>query len=301
MSLFDRLLVATDFSKPSLHAVEAAARLARVVQPQVTLFHAVPPLPLGRLTPFVPVGEAEPTLDRARERALADLEAVRRRHFDGVSRVDVLESPHRSAAAAVCNTADALEADLVVLGTHGLSGLSRLAFGSVAEKVVRHAGCPVLVVPPDFDLQGVPPRHVLCGIDFSSASPAVLAAGRAFSRTFGARLTLLHAVEDRVLVTRPLEAAEPRMFERHQRAEQAAAHERLASLRQEMPDLSEVQTDSVVATRASDAICAYARAHAVDLTVVGTLGRTGLSRMLIGSVAEQVVRQSPNAVLTLRA
>jgi nucleotide-binding universal stress UspA family protein len=79
--------------------------------------------------------------DRCKEK----LEALRAEHFGGYP-VDVLAIRDRSAVTALCDWANEHSVDLIVLGTHGLTGLSRLLLGSVSERTVRHAPCSVLVV-----------------------------------------------------------------------------------------------------------------------------------------------------------
>lgn len=141
------LLVPTDFSQASRLAVEAAAMLARELSAKVTLAHVYDP---SGLQPPATLGwtesqqtKLETEVRRAIEKSFADLEEA---HFAGVEVADrvILRDP--SPAHAICAFAERTGADLIVIGTHGRTGLKHLLIGSVAERVVRLANCPVLTL-----------------------------------------------------------------------------------------------------------------------------------------------------------
>jgi nucleotide-binding universal stress UspA family protein len=134
-------------------------------------------------------------------------------------------------------------------------------------------------------------RNILVATDFGPASEAALIYARALAKQFGARLHLLHAIENdflRASVTDPyvLKAAAAGQLEERLTAEDRT--ERSACAIMEMTD------------RPSDAITAYAKSAGIDLIVMGTHGRTGVSHLLVGSVAERVVRTAPCPVLPVR-
>jgi nucleotide-binding universal stress UspA family protein len=297
----ERMLVATDFSESSGEAAGAAGRIARVTQPRVHLFHAITPLPLGRLTPFVPAGASPENLMRQQKaRAVQEMEKLRREHFDGVPDVTESTAVHRNTAAAICNAGDALDVDLTVVGTHGLTGASRLLYGSVAERVIRHASSSVLVVRKGTSPDVLPPRHVLCGVDFSEPSLLALDAALAWCTAFGARLSLLHCIDTRPRLARSLELADPALYQEQQSAELAAAGDELRQVIDTRLAGREADTIVVAESSPARAICEHAEKSDVDMVVVGTLGRDALARMLIGSVAERVARECPATTLVVR-
>ena len=133
-------------------------------------------------------------------------------------------------------------------------------------------------------------KNILVAIDFEPASDAALTYGRALARTFGARLHLIHVAENDFLrpsVTDPyvLKTAMARRL-----SERLTAEDRADGAR----------TMLEVADRPADTITRYARHEQIDLIVMGTHGRTGVTHMLMGSVAEHVVRTAPCPVLTVR-
>jgi nucleotide-binding universal stress UspA family protein len=141
-----RILLATDFSEASDAAVALAADLARRFSAQLILFHAhaVPSFayPDGMMpVPSTVLMDLEHTIEAELSRVAAGLRA------QGIA----VETCHAigPAAAEICRAAGEHGAELIVMGTHGRGGLRYALLGSVAEKVVRHATCPVLTVHPD--------------------------------------------------------------------------------------------------------------------------------------------------------
>jgi nucleotide-binding universal stress UspA family protein len=144
--MIHKILVATDFADASAAALELAAELARRFGATLTLFHAhqVP----AYLQPDALVDIPATLLDELERSNVAELErmAARTTASSGVP----IEIRHAIGPPAdeICRAAEALGADLVVLGTHGRSGLRHLILGSVADRVVRKARAPVLTVHP---------------------------------------------------------------------------------------------------------------------------------------------------------
>lgn len=139
MVCFHTVLHPTDFSPSSVEAFNFASALARDCESRLIVVHAVEPVPAT-------VGEAglvPSELDEMREDARRKLDELR--PADPEVRMDtvVRDGP---APAVILDMADEVNADLIVMGTHGRTGLKRLLLGSVAEMVLRRAHCPVLTV-----------------------------------------------------------------------------------------------------------------------------------------------------------
>lgn len=143
MSRIHNLLVAVDFSQDSEEALELALELARPLEAKIHLIHAYE-IPTAAATAYgvmLPEGLWERVRDAVDRRLSGLLERVREAGFSGESHL-VEGEP----VAAIEETAKAIPADLVVMGTRGLSGLKHVVLGSVAERTVRTAPCPVLTV-----------------------------------------------------------------------------------------------------------------------------------------------------------
>ena len=202
-----------------------------------------------------------------------------------------------SASMSILEYADANDADLIVMGTHGRSGTDRLLMGSVAEEVVRKAKCPVLTIRADGSVApGQAVRRILVPLDFSELSEQALLHAKELALTYGARLDLLHVVEEVTLPNaygvEPVNIVVPEVVENSERyladlAERVLGHEHI---------VAHVITGYAVST-----ILDFAGRNEIDLMVIATHGRTGLERWMMGSVAERVVRRAPCPVFTVKS
>jgi universal stress protein A len=171
MTSIKRILCPVDFSEVSRHAVDHAVAIARWYKASITALHVCNPM-------FMPVAGLSAPEQRVREVELERLHAETFECFEsaratGVG-VDVLIDIG-PAAHQILDRAAALPANLIVMGTHGASGFEHLVLGSVTEKVLRKAPCPVLTVPPHAEATSGPPfRRLLCGVDFSDWSLTAL-------------------------------------------------------------------------------------------------------------------------------
>ena len=142
--MFTRIVAATDFSEPAEQSWRVAVELARVHRSELILLHVFVELPLYAEVPATTVLEV---YEEQRRWVLGELDArVRQAATGGLTVRARLETG--PAAETIARIAEEERADLVVAGTHGRSGLERFVVGSVAERVVRTAPCPVLVVRP---------------------------------------------------------------------------------------------------------------------------------------------------------
>jgi nucleotide-binding universal stress UspA family protein len=183
---------------------------------------------------------------------------------------------------------------LVVMTTHGRGPVGRLLLGSVADEVVRRAGPPVLLVRPRDPAPGLLPEpavgKVLVALDGSALAEQALGPALELARLLEARCALLRVVEPNHAPTRPTgrPVATPE-------AEARAYLERLAGRPREEGAAVEVQV--AAARNAAEAILEQARAQGCDLIALATHGRGGLGRLLLGSVADKVVRAASVPVL----
>jgi universal stress protein A len=142
--------------------------------------------------------------------------------------------------------------------------------------------------------------RILVPTDFSTASDAALDFAKTIARTFGASLHLLHVFEDPVVTVGFTEAYAPLPPTTRVALVEDAGRQLASRLSDEERDRYDA-TAQVVSGSSAMAIVEYAQDHDIDLIVMGTHGRTGMAHLLIGSVAERVVRLAPCAVLTVHA
>jgi nucleotide-binding universal stress UspA family protein len=206
---------------------------------------------------------------------------------------------------ALATYAREMEVDLVVMTTHGRSGLSRMWLGSVADGVVRRSQVPVLLLRPshadlDYD-EELRPAHILCPLDGSELSRGILDAALWLGGLSDARYTLLR-------VTLPVPLLRPQFVTPEAGNEARLTEEEQARAKAEMEQLAaplrerglHVETEVVSHGVPAVAILDYAATHAVDLIALATHGRGGWSRLALGSVADKVLRGSLMPVLVYR-
>ena len=202
-----------------------------------------------------------------------------------------------SVSESLMEAVQDLECDLVVMGTHGRRGLRHLILGSVAEEIVRSSAVPVITVRESADTEARSAGSILVSHDFSQRSEAAVAVAREWALALGAEVHLLHVVEPVVypefyaVDVMPDEVLH-RIEERSVEAMKAAAAVQLKGV---------AHTLEVVTGRAVDVILDAADPARFDLVIMGTRGLSGLQHLLLGSVAEGVVRRSRIPVLTVRA
>ena len=143
-----KILLPTDFSGCANYALPYAAAIARATKAQIICVHVVEPVVpavgyTGLAEPL-PIADISEQLEDSAERQLPKLAECEECAGLNVEEVIV----HGDAAAEIVRVASEQEVDLIVISSHGRTGLGRIIFGSTAESVVRHASCPVLVVKP---------------------------------------------------------------------------------------------------------------------------------------------------------
>lgn len=186
--------------------------------------------------------------------------------------------------------------DLFVMETHGRRGVKRILLGSVTEDVVRNGPCPVFTVRTDVD---VPPdqavRRILVPVDFSEASDAALLHGKEISQTYGAEIHLLHVVEETVYPS--AYGIEPTPFPTWDVL--GRVETQLGNMARDEIGYEHV-TISATFGYAPTTILDYLDENDIDLVVIATHGRTGIDRILLGSVAERVIRRASTPVFVVK-
>jgi len=294
MMAIQRVLCPVDLSDNSRRAVEHAAAISRAWNAHLSVLHVSSvPLSLGP-EPFVPPISTE-----------QELEALRLtvRDFAQAAAGDVSFTVRVTSATdvrrAIVTEVESDDADFLVIGAHGHTGVERFLLGSTTDRVVRQAGCPVLVVPANAEApQHGQFRRILCGVDFSSASLRAFRYAIHLADRDG-EVRLLHAIE------MPPELRERQIVAAHdvdavRMAAEKAAHQRLQAL---FPgaDAPPVRIAAQVAEgRAHRQILELARQEGADLIVLGARGRGAVDRWLFGSNTQAVLNDAPCAVLTVR-
>ncbi len=297
MIRFKRILCPTDFSKFSFRAADYAVALAKHYDGEVHFVHVVPEV-LLHPDQYPYLVEPVRTEPEVRQRAHDRLDA-----FVALTRAEQIRSRFSVKEGApvmtIMSSAEDADADLICLGTHGREGFERLVLGSVAEKVLRKAACPVLTISEPGEEGVIQPagfRSILCAVDFARPSLRSLDYALSLAQEAGGKLLLLNVVE--------WFSEEPGWETQFN----------VDAYRTEMENNVRERLDGVVPKEARDwcdnetvvksgkpyrEILRLAHERSVDLVVMGVRGRNPLDMMLFGSTTTHVVRHAECPVLTI--
>lgn len=300
-----RILCPVDFSDSSQHAFRYAVAIANWYDAKLTMFHACAPVPMSAyatvasMMPAMPVGLEDDNEVRDTMKRLASTVA-------GTNVPIEIALGEGYPAAAIAAKAAEEKFDLIVIGTHGRSGFERLMLGSVTERVLRKAGCPVLTVPPKAGdptpAAAVTFKRIVCAIDFSDCSMRALDYAMSLAQEANATLIVLHVIEPF-----PLRHTEGETvisdFTLMRDYIAAAEEEGRALLAKAIPDAvrayCQVETVQAVGKPYRE-ILRLAATEASDLIVLGIHGRNPVDLLFFGSTAQHVVRGAACPVLTIR-
>lgn len=313
------ILLARDFSPVSSRALRYSVDLARRTGATLHILHAqvLHSDPLTSGTSATAPGDEDLIRDQLSKYDNGD--SV----LSGEGKdIEVVEAVVRDVAAApaILQYASENDVDVICVGTHGRRGIRRFLLGSVAEEVVRRADRPVISVraPEDESTAFEAPSRILVPTDFSDPSRVALHHAVELAKIYDARVDVLHVVQQslhpafyvggvtdiRDIDPNIEEKVEDRLadFLEETFAEQSARSSLRGPAVETAPPMVDVDvTPHVVIGTIDTEVPAFIDDHENDLVVMSTKGQTGLDRVLLGSVAEKIVRMAPCPVLTVKA
>jgi nucleotide-binding universal stress UspA family protein len=292
--MIKNILCPVDRSPSSLQAFSYAIALARWQGARLNLLEVIEAAPFTGNS-LDPEDDSVPNDTRAAlERDLRRVLTARR-----ASDVKVKIGMRKGhVVKEILAAAKASRADLVVIGSHGRGGVQRLVLGSVAEKVLRLATCPVLTVRSGVRVtrrSRSPFGTILCATDFSAAANRGVAYAKRLAREAHATLIVMHSVEW------PFGDGVPAgpLADLRERIESSARHQLVRLLPRSISDGRAAQA-VVTLGKASADIVKLARARSVDLIVMGVSGRGAVDVAVLGSTTHHVIREGTSPVLTVR-
>jgi nucleotide-binding universal stress UspA family protein len=290
MVTIERVICAIDLSPQSARALQHGAAWAKYYDAWLHVLHVAPlPKPLLSPTgvmaalPIRPLEDIKADVDRFVADALGG---------DHVAIIDVVQGQTVGVIADASQRPHAL----VVMGTHGWSGLDRLLLGSVAERVAHLTQCPSLIVPPEAQSppMGAAVRQVLCAVDLRPSSLAGMQYGLSLAQEAKARIELLTVLEGpREGIVRDLVLALPPEND-HGR------HAALRELREHVPDDAREWCDvseNAIMGPPAEVLLRRAEELGADLIVMGTGDRLHLHGAWLGSMTGRILRQARCPVL----
>ncbi len=280
------ILVPLDFSDLSLKALDAANVFAELFDGAITPFHS-----------FISLSDVEMPDVSSKDELASGHEELEKKLVEKLNQTAADKVDARflnDGLVQVGNPADAIvEAaqnfDLIVMTTHGRTGFSRLIMGSVAEKVIRFAPVPVVVVEDGSRVK--PLKKILLTTDFSDYSLKAVPFAKSIAEASGAHLDITHVISFEQFGSIP--------------QIQAATDTRKKQMRElvdeRFGDMKGKVSGDVVSTRKSihEKITEIADSGDYNLVVMATIGRTGLEYLRLGSTASNIVRHVETAVFTI--
>jgi nucleotide-binding universal stress UspA family protein len=301
MTAIRRILCPIDFSDHSRRALDHAIAIARWYESTVTVLYVFSAAPVTAFGPgpvaFEPIVLTPVDCDQllADTKAFAEAESAPGITIEALVR-------EGNTAAEILEQAASMKTDLLVIGTHGRSGFERLVLGSVAEKVLRKANCPVLTVPKRLpDAMPVGPvlyKRILCPVDFSECSLQALQYAMSMAQEADGRLTVLH------VVAHEFEYDSDIVYDAGMSIRDFLK-KREEVLRGRLQDAVAGATGFCVETLITNGkpwreVLRIAAERQSDLIIMGIQGRGAADLWFFGSTTQHVVRDASCPVLTLR-
>ncbi len=283
-----KILVPTDFSELSEKALEIANKFAKLMDGTVTPFHS-----------HIPISELdEPYALGMSSQVYQDFDQIEKSLSDRLSQLaeekvdkNRLQKPIIMMGNPAQSIIDSSEDfDYIVMSTHGRTGFSRFLLGSVAEKVLRLAHTPVLIVEDESDVDDF--KKILVTTDFSDNAASAYPYAKEVAQKAGAELDLVHVIS----------------FDQFDEEEEGSIslstirEKRIKVLEKEyFHSLKDKVNSMVIVSQDSphEAIYNHVKENDYNLIVMATVGRTGINYMMMGSTTANLVRHVKTAVLSI--
>lgn len=283
--MFKKILVPLDGSLLSQRALEPAVALADQTGATLLLVRA----PVADTLSFAvsEAGQAE-----LRREVLTYLDSIRA-STERPNLSPTTQLIEGDVASAIIDVAVSQQVDLIIMSTHGYSGLTRWVLGSVTEKVLRSAPCPVLAVRV-----ARRPQKILITLDGSELSEGALEPGLSLAQGLGADAILLRTVPQLTLPASNADERDLNQQQQHDLIEEAEAYLQARSVSYTRSGVA-IKTEVSIGP-AAEKILEYIEVFGIDLIVMATHGRTGLKRWVYGSVTAKVLRGVSCSMVVIR-
>jgi nucleotide-binding universal stress UspA family protein len=267
----EKILLATDMSLDSEGAIREAIKFAAKCSSRMYACMTLETNP-----EYETIGSN--VFEKEEEQARAHLEAIKARAAKEGVPCEIVLHESRDAAQAIVDEAGEKKADMIIIGRHGRKGVAKALMGETAAKVIAHAPCKVLVVPKAAQIEY---RNILVATDGSTHAVAAVTEAVAIAKRCGSNIIALSAMRDE-----------------SERAEAVKFSNAAADTAKKEGVSAEAVTPM---GRSFNTIVETAGGRGVDLIVMGTYGKTGVKKLLMGSATEKVIGSAGCAVLVVKA
>jgi nucleotide-binding universal stress UspA family protein len=272
-----KILVPTDFSECAKHAAEVAAGIAKKTGARIYLLHALEIPHYSRNDGFGQATDTAEGLFLLKYTKMGFAKLLSEPFFDGVNVGEVVQFDN--AYETITQQALEHEVDMIIMGSHGAKGFQEQFIGSTAEKVIRLASCPVLTIKKRHEV--FKPDSIAFASNFFGESTAGFDKVKRFAQIFGSKIHLLKVITPTNF--------EPTLYSKN-----------LISQFAKKMVLKDYTSSIYNHADLVDGVNEYCEMHDIDLIAMETHGRTGLSHLLKGSIAEDVTNHSKLPVFTTK-
>jgi nucleotide-binding universal stress UspA family protein len=302
MTQLSSITVPLDGSSFAEQVLPLASQLAR--SSHATLRLALVHTPASTWDPGVEFRLFDADVERqVREREYAYLEAIARKlTADGELHVECALLSG-SIAESLEDYVERTGTDLVIMTSHGRGGIGRMVLGNVADQLVHRLHVPVMILRPEEKKRKYPAtevRRIMVPLDGSALAASILDQAVTFARLTGSELLLVSVVQPIPVLLPPFLWPPERLSESPQQRELEARRYLVAVKRRLRDEGLKVQTRVTESSKVAREILQLARQEECSLIAMATHGASGLDRVMLGSVADQVVRHAEIPVLLLR-
>jgi len=302
MKSFTHILVPIDFSDTSREALPYAFKIAKKYGTRVTLLHSITMFEYDLYTSKRDTSAPDELYKSIESSANAYCDEIikNEKKDDNDCIIEKVMERGISTHEVITKYAENNDVDLIVMATHGRSGFAHVLLGSVTEKVIQKASCPVLVTkkPKHADLNKLLFNNILVPTDFSDGSQKAMEYAVALARQYNARINLMHALEVRfhpayyAAGVESIFQLDPDIIPR--------VKTRLEAFMQSF-DFSDIEIATTVTEGNSHTqIIKQAQEQKHDLIVMSTRGHDEIADYLIGSTTDRVIKGAPCPVLVTR-
>jgi nucleotide-binding universal stress UspA family protein len=285
----ERLLLATESSEFSEGAIREAIQLAKRCGSKLTALSVIESNPeFGSMAPAL--------LEKLEKEVLAHLDEVKARAKKEGADCETITQEGEDSYKYIVEEAVKQKSTMIIMGRRGKKGFRRLVMGSTTSWTIGHAPCSVMVVPRAAQVNF---KSIVVATDGSKYSAAAASEAIGIAQRNNAKLTVLAVVPADIAMPTDIDFA---ALQREKLADQdMQAAEKNAKAVKDAALKAGVDAQAfVMSGKPADAIVEIAKDKSADLVVVGSHGRTGLDRLLMGSVAERVIVLSSCAVLVVK-
>lgn len=282
MKLLEKILLATDFSKSSKNLVKNAIGLAKTFNSKIILVHVLPYIKNEKASTFL------------KEAVLKELETINEKIIKEGIKTDKPILEYGNHFDRIIQTADSINANVIVIGAGEKLKDDRYQLGTTAEKIIRQSNKPVWVIKNE---NSVNVRNILCPIDFSKESKRALKNAITMAHRFKAELIVFSVYE-----VHNFEQPNYKFNWDEDNEFVLSAHKKEFDLFLKNFNLTDLSWEKEIEKGDSAVeILKALKRYKSDLLIIGTTGKSGLTRILLGSVTEKVIREVPCSFITLKS